>query len=86
MTRMRHPAPDVTGEINIPDEAVSMHRMSGWLTDDEWTRAGYPEPPVPEPEPDEDEPQDEAPGEPGEQETKRPRRPRPRATSEGNED
>lgn len=80
-TRMRHPAPDVPGEITIPDEAVSLHRMSGWLTDDEWARAG-----LPEPEPDE-EPQDDVPdGESGEQEKTRPRRSRPRATSEGNED
>ena len=82
-TRMRHP--NVAGEINIPDEAVSMHRMSGWLTDDEWSRAGYPEPPEPEDDEPDEESHDEQPEASGEHKSKA-RRPRSRATSEGNED
>lgn len=47
MVRMRHPHPNVAGEIDAPESAVGSHRMSGWLTDDEWERAGLPEPEPP---------------------------------------
>jgi hypothetical protein len=79
MTRMRHPRPDVTGEIDIPDEAVSMHRMTGWLTEEEnpdlFVSDSDPE------DADADDSADEEPEESGGQ-TKRPRRARSRATSE----
>lgn len=42
MTTMRHP--NVTGEIDVPESAVGIHAMSGWMTVDEWRRAGFPEP------------------------------------------
>lgn len=81
MPRMRHPK--VAGPYDAHEDQIPMLRMSGWLTDDEWTRAGLPE----EPEPEQDEtgdgdevggePQDETPGEkPGKT------RARPRATSD----
>lgn len=81
MTRMRHPHPGVTGEINIPDEAVAMHRMSGWATEDENPDLfNTDEPPANEGQ--EDELGDDEPGE----QSKRPRRSRPRATSEGSKE
>jgi hypothetical protein len=54
--RMRHPK--VAGEADVPESAVGIHRMSGWLTDEEWAAAGLPEP---EPEPDGEDDSDDGP-------------------------
>jgi hypothetical protein len=80
MPRMRHPK--VAGPYDAHEDQVPMLRMSGWLTDDEWTRAGLPEPP----EPAEDETGDDAGGEPqnetpGEKKPSKTRA-RPRANSD----
>lgn len=85
MPRMRHP--NVEQAYEASDEQASMLAMSGWLTRQEWERAGRTDfdPPEPEPDDDDDE-QDETPDESGEQKTKRPRRSRPRATSEKESD
>jgi hypothetical protein len=81
---MRHPRPDVAGEIDVPEEAVSMHRMSGWLTEDEnpdlFVSDSEPEDGA-EAEAETDDSTDEEPEASGGQ-TKRPRRARSRATSE----
>jgi hypothetical protein len=78
---MRHP--NVAGAYDAHEDQIPHMRMTGWLTDDEWARAGLPEPPEPEPD---DEPQDDEPdSEPdtsGEKKPKAPRRARSRATSE----
>lgn len=85
MTRMRHPRPDVTGEIDIPDEAVNMHRMAGWLTEEEnpdlFASDSDLEDAGDEADGETDDSTDEEPEESGGQ-TKRSRRARPRATSE----
>ena len=82
MPRMRHP--NGAGPYEATDEQVSHMRMGGWLTDEEWTAAGLPEPP--EPEPDDDEPGAGEAAEGEEQDDKPSRRARPRATSKKGND
>lgn len=80
MPRMRHPK--VAGAYDAHEDQVSMLRMSGWLTQDEWERAELPDW---EPEPEPEDEQDDSPDEPGEQ-TEAPRRTRQRATTKKEKD